>query len=102
MPGLPLRRHISAPWFRPIARIGRYGTDEHVLHLKPQGSSAGAADCYVAKLKPRNSGELYLFVNDAVIGFPWLVDRFYRNNHGTAQITVMEAKEDDTSLPSCP
>jgi hypothetical protein len=100
--GLPLRRHISAPWFRPIARIGRYGTDEHVLHLKPQGSSAGAADCYIAKLKPRNSGELYLFVNDAVIGFPWLVDRFYRNNHGTAQITVMEAKEDDTSLPACP
>jgi hypothetical protein len=25
---LPLRRDVSAPWFRPIARIGRRGTDE--------------------------------------------------------------------------
>lgn len=100
--GLPLRRHIRALWFRPIARIGHDGTDEQVLDLKPQGSSAGAAACYVARLKPQTSGELYLFVNDAVIGFPGLIDWFYRDNHGTAQITVTEAKGDTSPPPACP
>jgi hypothetical protein len=98
---LPLRRDISAAWFRPIARIGRRSTDEQVLDVEPRGLIEGVAACYVARLKPRTSGELNLFVNDAVIGLPWLVDLFYQNNHGTAQITVTEAK-DEKSLPACP
>jgi hypothetical protein len=35
---------------------------------------------------------LFIFVNDAVIGLPGLYDRFYRNNEGTARITVTRTK----------
>lgn len=32
-PGLLLRRHLSEPWFKPIARIGAQGRDEYPLDL---------------------------------------------------------------------
>ena len=41
-----------------------------------------------ATIKPTRDGELFIFVNDAVIGIPGLYDLFYRNNKGAAQLTV--------------
>jgi hypothetical protein len=32
--------------------------------------------------------ELFLYVNDAVLTLPGLTNVFYRNNSGTAQVTV--------------
>jgi hypothetical protein len=39
-------------------------------------------------IRPTRSGELLVFVNDAVLGIPGLYDAFYRNNEGSAKLTV--------------
>jgi hypothetical protein len=80
---LLLKRDLDQPWFRLTARTGRYGLDEQSLDLKPRIGLD-----HSAQITPRASGELFLFVNDAVIGFPWLARMFYRNNVGDAQIKV--------------
>jgi hypothetical protein len=33
-------------------------------------------------------GELFLFVNDAVIGIPGLYDFFYRDNSGSTKVKI--------------
>jgi hypothetical protein len=62
----PFRRVMDADWFVPIARIGRSGPD-FPLTASPAQFTAPA------------SGELFLFVNDAILP-PWLF--FYGNNLG--------------------
>jgi len=39
-------------------------------------------------LHATRDGELFLFVNDAVIGVPGLAGAFYANNIGTADVTI--------------
>jgi uncharacterized protein (DUF2235 family) len=75
---LPMRRHLSENWFVPIARVGAVGSDEHVL------------DARVTIIEPRRAGELFVYVNDAAIGFPYVWDLFYRKNAGTISITVQK------------
>ena len=93
--GLPLRRVLNRPWFRPIARIGAVGADEYPLDPEtrrvPRDGGPGAAaagDELVADITARRTGELFLSVNDAVIGLPPLADVFYDNNGGQAQVHV--------------
>lgn len=43
---------------------------------------------YKAIFKAERSGELFLYVNDAAIGLPWVYDAFYSNNGGQAKVTV--------------
>jgi hypothetical protein len=92
--GLPLRRALAEPWFALTARIGTRGTEEYALAWEP-GPVPGH---FSARLAPRREGELFLFVNDAVIGLPFLTDLFYRNNEGTARVTVEPVRPD--RLPS--
>jgi uncharacterized protein (DUF2235 family) len=82
---VPLRRSVSEPWFRPFARIGSTGRDTYVLQPV---SGGGTATGLVSELTARTSGELFLYVNDAVFGLPWLVDLSYANNVGTASVVV--------------
>lgn len=42
----------------------------------------------VAEFTPETSGELFLFVNDAVVAIPRHADFFYKNNRGTASVTI--------------
>jgi hypothetical protein len=55
-----------------------------------RGSKTAYRDDFVA----RRSGEVFLYVNDAVIGLPWLSTYFYEKNffrdknYGTATITL--------------
>ncbi|MFP5288962.1 MAG: phospholipase effector Tle1 domain-containing protein, partial [Thermoanaerobaculia bacterium] len=74
----PFRRVVNADWFVPVARIGRSGP-EFQLKASPAQFTAPA------------SGELFLFVNDAILP-PWQF--FYGNNHGTATATVTEVAEE--------
>jgi hypothetical protein len=67
---LPLRRIWGAAWFVPMARIGEHGADHYALD--------GECTEFVA----RQSGRLYLFVNDAVLPWPLPTDRLYQNNRG--------------------
>ena len=43
---------------------------------------------YGGVIMPERSGELFLYVNDAVLPLPWVYDLFYRNNKGTASIVI--------------
>jgi uncharacterized protein (DUF2235 family) len=53
----------------------------------------GLADAMVADFVAPESGELFLYVNDAIQPLPLLApfDLFYRNNSGTAQVTLQRA-----------
>ena len=42
----------------------------------------------VAEFTPRRSGELYIYVNDALLLWPGMLTFFYGNNSGSAQVTV--------------
>lgn len=94
--GALLKRWWAEPYFKPIARIGTYGNDEYVLNpVDPAVLDAADPDACLngelrAEIKPKTPGELYVYVNDAVIALPGLNDLFYRedNNHGSAEIIV--------------
>jgi hypothetical protein len=80
---VPLRRVLLRPWFRIIARVGETGTDEYFLD-----PDAGDVRSLEIPFVPHRTGELYLYVNDAVL--PVRKDFFYRNNKGTATVTVTQ------------
>jgi uncharacterized protein (DUF2235 family) len=79
---VPLRREITQDWFRIVLRYGRVGGEEDFIEPDP--------DDYVLEtpIKPTRKGELFVFVNDAVVGIPGLYDLFYRGNKGTATLTI--------------
>ena len=81
--GVPLRRELTQDWFRIVLRYGSVGGEEVFIAPDPED--------YVIEtvIKPTRKGELFVFVNDAVIGIPGLYDVFYRNNKGAAKLTVM-------------
>lgn len=84
--GIFLRRILFRPWFRLIARVGETGVDEYFLDPVPIPNSEPQA--YRATIPAQRAGELFLYVNDAVIGLPWVYDVFYKNNKGKAKVTV--------------
>lgn len=76
---VPFRRIWSANWFVPIARIGERGFDQYPLGARDNTFTA------------RNTGELFLFVNDSIApigpaGLGWT--SYYPNNTGTATVTI--------------
>ncbi|WP_407117565.1 DUF2235 domain-containing protein [Bradyrhizobium sp. LMG 9283] len=83
-----LRRILFRPWYRLIARVGDTGVDEYFLDPIPVTNSNPQA--YRDTFKPNRSGEVFLYVNDAVIGLPWVYDWFYGPPHhrGKAKVTV--------------
>ena len=86
---VPLRRDLGQPWFRPIARIGAKGADQYPLDPDARGTVQKPGQKEVTfMIRPRRDGELFLYVNDAVIGVRRFVARFYDNNAGTATLKV--------------
>jgi hypothetical protein len=79
----PLRRAWLRPWFRVVARYGATGGEE--TFLDPDFSDLHWIN---EPVRPTRDGELFLFVNDAVIGIPGLFDVFYANNGGSANVTI--------------
>ena len=45
-------------------------------------------------IKARSTGELFLYVNDAVLLWPGKIDFFYRNNSGSALVSVKNIAAD--------
>jgi hypothetical protein len=80
--GLPLRRELTEDWFRVVLRYGRVGGEERFLEPDPDDSVLEAS------IKPTRDGELFVFVNDAVLGVPGFYDVFYRHNAGSARLVV--------------
>jgi len=81
-----LRRIMFRPWFRLIGRIGETGVDEYFLDPIPVPQTTPQA--YRATFTAQRGGELFLYVNDAVIGLPWLNAYFFNRNTGSARVTV--------------
>ena len=92
LPALPFRRVLTADWFVPVARVGSTGAEYYLFTPVDQAEQKGAAQVRqykqaVAEITPRRTGELFLFVNDALA--PWARDYFYGNNQGgPATVTV--------------
>ena len=80
---LPFRRELIRPWYRLVLRVGATGGEESFIDSEPEKN--GKIEVVI---KPNRKGELFIFVNDAVIGIPGLYDVFYGNNIGTGKITV--------------
>lgn len=91
--GSLLKRRWGHPWFKPIARVGRYGNDEYILDPFQQAVSRGPQGNLnlVSEIMPRQSGRLYVYLNDAVVGVPGIFDYFYENNLGEATVSVTKA-----------
>jgi len=92
VPALPFRRVLMARWFAPVARVGDTGAEYHLFAPVDRAERTSAAqqqifDEAVAELTPKRTGQLFLFVNDAIA--PWGWDAFYQNNEGgPATVTV--------------
>jgi hypothetical protein len=87
--GVPYRRLMWSNWFSTVLRVGSTGFEEHLLHLKEENTTDGVI--YTATFKPQRDGELFVFVNDSVIGLPGIYDYFYRsNNAGAATVTLQK------------
>jgi uncharacterized protein (DUF2235 family) len=79
---LPLRRQLSEDWFRIVLRYGRIGGEEYTFEPDP-------TDYLIQDvIKPTRPGELFIYVNDAVIGIPGLYGYLYRFNSGAGQLKV--------------
>lgn len=85
--GTPLRRELTQPWLAPMARVGAKGTDQYALAPDPSVPVEPRLTQLKTTLVARTSGELFLYVNDAV-GPPLLRRLFYDNNTGLASVAV--------------
>ncbi len=85
LPGIPYRRLIWSNWFRPIIRVGSTGFEEHVPAFRQNLDHPGQ---WTASFTARSNGEVFIYVNDASIFAPWLFEKFYRNNKGSAGIAM--------------
>jgi hypothetical protein len=82
---IPLRRHITEDWFAVMAKIGPDGLNSRALKFRrPAESDTG----WEAEFTADADGELFLYVNDAVL-FGW--SGLYGNNQGSATVAI-EAK----------
>jgi len=79
---LPMRRELIRPWFRMVARTGGVGGEESFLDPDPKDHSIDEV------MRATRDGELFLFINDAVLGVPGLAGLFYSNNVGSAEVTI--------------
>jgi uncharacterized protein (DUF2235 family) len=89
--GAPFRRHLDENWLAVIVRVGATGRDEQAIRFGESGQSCarpeGTAVC-TATFRARSNGEVFVFVNDAVIAVPRLGGLFYANNEGGATVRI--------------
>ncbi len=87
------KRYVWENYYKPVARIRTHaprvpGQDEYVLN-PTFASSKKRYDCLVSDFTAQSSGELFLFVNDAIIyGKPDALLGTYKNNTGNAEVYV--------------
>jgi uncharacterized protein (DUF2235 family) len=93
---LPFRRVLTARWFVPMVRIGNHLAEYHRLdqieEIPPASGQPAAPRARrqvrgFVEFTPTFTGQMFLFVNDAVLPGPW-VGKLYENNQGTATVTV--------------
>jgi uncharacterized protein (DUF2235 family) len=85
--GIPFKRLIWSNWFRPIIRVGSTGLEEHLPEFT---QSPDDKSLWSAEFTARSDGEVFVYVNDTSIFFPWLFSTFYANNRGSADISLQK------------
>ena len=85
IPGVPFKRLIWSNWFKTIIRVGSTGLDEY---LPPFAQDPKNPNRWSAQFTARSDGEVFIYVNDTSIFAPWLFDAFYKNNKGSAEISM--------------
>ena len=80
----PLKRDYLRPRSKVIVRFGTTGTDEDFLDPGPTEPD----DKHSEVIRARKTGELFFYVNDAVLAIPGLADYFYRDNIGEAEVVI--------------
>ena len=111
--GVPFRRHLGEPYLKPMAKIAAAGSDVYPLeplpslaldefprkprtqpridtcaNQAPAPPNRNANDMtFTTQIVARSTGELFLYLNDAVFLPPW-TDFFYCNNEGQARVAV--------------
>ena len=94
--GLPLRRQIASNWFATILRADNKGFGEITpTFVREESPGASSPPRYKATFRAPRDGEIFVYVNDSVIGWPGYFDLFYREdartrmtNKGKADLTI--------------
>lgn len=90
----PIRRHISVGWYQPVVRINNKLFDRYPLYDNIEQINQTDGNKYTAlsmKFKARRSGQLFIYLNDAVFFTKGMSQIFYDNNNGKASIIVSES-----------
>jgi uncharacterized protein (DUF2235 family) len=90
----PIRRHLFADWYQPMARIDNKLLDRYPLTLKDPDPHTEQKQL-VSEITAHRSGRLYLYLNDAVLFAPGGWKQSYANNQGHARVTVTESAVKD-------
>jgi len=83
----PLRRHVTEDWFAVMAKIEPDGLNSRALKFR---RAADSDTTWEAEFAADADGELFLYVNDAML-FGW--SERYTNNQGSATVAI-ESKAD--------
>lgn len=83
----PLRRSLSERWFQPLVKIvpSAKNGSSYVEAVDLKLSSEGV---YSAEFVAARTGEVFLFVNDAIVSWRGLTQGFYDNNNGMALVQI--------------
>ena len=84
----PFKRIWGCPFFRMIAQIGTSGNELRCLAPRPSESGSGAT----AMIRPRKSGQLFLYLNDIALAVPSLAGIFYTSNSTGSGTMVIEVR----------
>ena len=91
----PIRRHLFADWYQPMARIDNKLLDRYPLTPKDPDPRAEQKRL-ISEITAHRSGRLYLYLNDAVLFTPDVWKQFYANNKGHARVTVTESPVEES------
>ena len=93
--GVPLRRSLSDAWFQPMVKVVPPGASATSYTMALPMRCAGEPEDQVctAEFTAAASGELYLFVNDAILSPLGLTTRFYDNNQGGGLVQVERVRD---------
>ena len=93
----PIRRHLSVGWYQPVARINNKLFDRYLLHenmQQPSPDESKETTHLRMQFKARRSGQLFIYLNDAVFFSKGMSQVFYDNNKGKAYVTVSKKGND--------
>ena len=84
-----LRRSLGHSWFQPLLRIapppGAGSSRTQALVMRPADARG---EQYAAEFEATRTGEVYLYVNDAIPPWGARATAFYENNQGTAEVSL--------------